>query len=167
MKQRLINDPNILTYNKLVKAVYYKILKAAKQLIATVERHDLRCTIYLEDKISCYNNVKEQQFISPILYLALLTDDDNEHLCIQFGIEQFSERNRYTDITAKFVRMIYQYTSDRANEVNIEDCIYIPDIITTCSDLFEAIESSNMNYPITVIPYKVATAKRKQMQAMA
>jgi hypothetical protein len=166
MKQRTINDPRILPYNKAVKAAYYKILKGAKNLIATVDRHDLRCTIYLVDK-PIGSNTREQQFISPILYLALDTDDDGKHLCIRFGLEQFSDRNAFTDITAKFMRMIYNVTSIANNEVNIEDCLYTAAVITDCSELFEAIESSHMNYPIAVIPYKPAAVKRKQMRAVA
>ena len=166
MKQRTINDSRTLPYNKAVKAAYYKILKGAKNLIATVERHDLRCIIYLIAKPIGANS-KELQLISPILYLALNTDDDGEHLCIQFGFEQFSDRNFYTDITAKFVRMIYNVTAKANNGINIKDCLYIAAVITDCSELYEAIESSHMNYPITVIPYKPAAVKRKQMRAVA
>ncbi|MFA6246248.1 MAG: hypothetical protein WC615_04865 [Mucilaginibacter sp.] len=166
MKQRTINDSRTLPYNKAVKAAYYKILRGAKNLIATVDRHDLRCTINLTAK-PIGGGEKEQQLISPILYLALDQDDDGEHLCIQFGFEQFSERNVYTDITAKFVRMIYNVTAKANNEVNIEDCLYTAAVITDCSELYEAIESSHMNYPIAVIPYKPAAVKRKQMRAVA
>jgi hypothetical protein len=123
MKQRTKHDPRILPYNKAVKAAYYKILKGAKNLIATVDRHDLRCTIHLTAK-PIGGGEKEQQLISPILYLALDTDDDGEHLCIRFGFEQFSDRNFFTDITAKYLRMIYNVTSVANNEVNIEDCLY-------------------------------------------
>ena len=166
MKQQITNDPRILPYNKAVKAAYYKILKGVKNLIATIERHDLRCTIHLTAK-PIGGGEKEHQLISPILYLALDTDDDGEYLCIRFGFEQFSDRNFFTDITAKFMRMIYSVTSKAYNEINIEDCLYTAAVITDCSELFEAIESSHMNYPITVIPYKPAAVKRRQMQAVA
>jgi hypothetical protein len=149
-----------------VKAAFYKILKGTKNLIATVERHDLRCTITLIDKPigSC---AKEHQLISPILYLALDTDDDGERLCIRFGFEQFSDRNAFTDITAKFLRMIYTVTAQANNEVNIEYCLYTAAVITDCSELYEAIESSHINYPVTVIPYKSAVVKKKQLNAVA
>lgn len=166
MKQQPTLDSKTLTYNKVVKAAYYKILKGAKSLIATVERHDLRCTIHLTAK-PIGGGAKEHQLISPILYLALDTDDDGEHLCMRFGFEQFSDRNFFTDITARYLRMIYTITANANNEINIEDCLYTAAVITDCSELYEAIESSHMNYPVTVIPYKPAAVKRKQMRAVA
>jgi hypothetical protein len=111
--------------------------------------------------------MKEHQLISPVLYLALSTDDDGDRYCIQFGFEQFSERNEYTPLTAKFIRMLHKYTSKEQNEVNIEDCIYSPYLMTTCSDLYEATEDSNKRYPVKVIPYKPHAVKRKQMKAVA
>jgi hypothetical protein len=166
MKQRTINDPRIVTYNKAVKAAYSKILKATQNLLATIERHDLRCAIHLSEK-TFYANMKEHQLISPVIYLALHTDDDGDRYCIQFGFEQFSERNAYTPLTAKFMRLLHRYTAKEHTEVNIEDCIYSAYITTACSELFEAVEGSPINYPIKVIPYKPQAVKRKQMQAVA
>ncbi|WP_374950246.1 hypothetical protein [Mucilaginibacter sp.] len=166
MNKKPILDPRTVTYNKAVKAAYYKILRAAQNLLATIERHDLRCTIHLRDK-TLLNRLEQHQLISPLLYLALYAEEDGERYCIQFGFEQFSNRNEFTLITAKFMRLVHKYTAKENAAVDIESCIYSPHLMNTCSELYEAIEDSKMNYPVAIIPYKPHAIKRKQMLAVA
>jgi hypothetical protein len=164
MKQRLITDPRMVTYNKAVKIAYYKIFKATKQLIGTIERQDIRCTLQLTES-SSYHGFKHHELVSPLVYLCL--EFDGERLSIQYGFEQFSEPNHFSTLTGRFIRLLYHNTSKEQTGVDIEDCVSTNYVITACSELYEAVETGNKRHTEIVIPYKPQIAKRKQMQAVA
>jgi hypothetical protein len=159
MKQRLITDPRIVPYNKAVKTAYYKIFKATKQLIATIDRQDIRCTLQLTET-SSYRGFKHHELVSPLVYLCL--EFDGERLSIQYGFEQFSEPNHFSTLTGRFIRMLYNYTSKDQTSVNIEDCISTSYVITACSELYEAVETGNKRHTEIVIPYKPQLSKENR-----
>jgi hypothetical protein len=152
-------------YNMEVKAAYFKVLKQTKQLLATIERHELRYTYVRNTKDNKGFITTVNELISPLLYLSLEWSVDN--LTISYGFECFNNESEYTAITAKFVRLLYKLTSTEQTTLDIEECIDTEYVNTDCSALYEAIEdSNNKQHSFSLIAYK-PTAKRKQLKAVA
>lgn len=162
----LNNDTAVLAYNKSVKEAYFKVLKQLKQLLATVERHELRCTLQKEDKSEVTFCTTVHELFNPLVYLALQCRD-GEVFTIHFGAEQLINDLQYSYVTSGFVRILYKLTSSEHTAINIEDCINTEFIITNCSELYEVIEDRNHSYQFRLIKHKRAATKRKQMQAVA
>jgi hypothetical protein len=66
MKQRTVNDPRTLTYNKAVKVAYYKTLRKAKEMLSTVEQDELRYTLVRSDNPTSTGYIVNE-FINPLL----------------------------------------------------------------------------------------------------
>jgi len=165
MKQ-LNNDPTSLAYNKAVKAAYFKLWKLTQQLLATIERHELRCTLQRQDRTAIAFGSKVHEVINPLIYLSLECNDD-ELLSIHFGFEQLVEDQEYSHITSRFVRLLYKLTATENTSINIESCINTDYIITSCSELYEVVEDRMKHHTFSLIKHKPAATRRKQMMAVA
>jgi hypothetical protein len=165
MKQ-LNNEAASSAYNKAVKEAYFKLLKFTKQLLATIERHELRCILQREDQAPLVTGSKVHELVSPLLYLALECQD-SERLIIRFGFEQLSEDSEYSHITARFVRLLYTLTALENTATNIESCVNTNYVITNCSELYEHVEDRIKHHTFSLIKYKPAVSRRKQMKAVA
>lgn len=154
-------------YNMAVKTAYFKLLKAATQLIATVEQHELRCTLQREIKSEISLGSKVHEVISPIIYLSLECNDA-DRLSIHFGFELFQGDSEYAHITSRFIRMLYKLTAVEQTGINIEDCISTDYVLTSCSELYEVIEDSPFKeHTFKLIKHKVTAAQRKQRLSVA
>jgi hypothetical protein len=165
MKQNLTTKPAIDAYNAAVTKAYFRVLDYAKDMIATLPAYEPRCSLELEESHN-HSDVKTHQFVSPVFFLdlhwSLIT------LQIHFGYEQFDTDSELADFSSEFVRALYKFTSKAYTKVNIEDCVHCNNIITTCSDLFEAIDDSNYKrHTFKEIPFKEKLSKRKAMRAVA
>jgi hypothetical protein len=165
MKQNLTTKPAIDAYNAAVTKAYFRTLEYAKEMIATLHPYEARCSLEFEESNSDAI-FKTHQFVSPVLFLDLHWDLIT--LQIHFGYECFDTNSELADFSSEFVRALYKFTSKPYTKVNIEDCVHCNNIITTCSDLFEAIDDSNhKRHTFKEIPYKERQSKRKTMQAVA
>lgn len=166
MKRQSQGNLTSLPYNEAVKKAYFKILKGSKQLLSSTFRHELRCTLCRSNKPGTMVTTIDE-LVNPLFYLSLECND-GERFSIHFGFELFKHECEYSMITSKFVRLLYKLTSIEHTAINIEDCINAEYVITDCSALYEAIEdSNNKQHKLTVVQYKPAAVKRKQMKAVA
>ncbi len=166
MKQQQPVNSIQLPYNKIVKEVYCAIYRNAKQLLATLEREELRYSLEREDKTTPKVGTIIHEFINPLIYLRLECHP-NEVLAIHYGFEQVLAVNQYSKVTSAFVRSIYKLTSKDITTINIENAVRTDWCIKTCSEMYEYIEERNKHHTFKQIKYKPATVRRKQMQAVA
>jgi hypothetical protein len=161
MKHKATTDKLTLAYNAEVKKAYFKVLKEAKALIATVEQHELRCTLYQADRSKPVFMNKVHEFVSPLIYLSLMAPVDT--YCIHFGFELgSSSQSDFTELTSKFLRKLYKLTSIEHTAINIEDCVSTYNVITEATELFDYMEErGKSNHTFELIAYKPKTAKRK------
>lgn len=160
------NEPASSAYNKAVKGAYFKLWRGTQQLLTTVERHELRCTLQRQDRSAISFGSKVHEVINPLIYLSLECND-GELLSIHFGFEQLVEDQEYSHITSRFVRLLYKLTASENTSINIESCINTDYIITSCSELYEVVEDRMKHHSFSLIKYKPATTRRKQMMAVA
>lgn len=157
----------ISAYNMTVKTAYFKLLKATTKLLATVEQHELRCTLQRQIKSEISFGSKVHEIISPMIYLCLECNFA-ARLTIHFGFELFQGDNEYAHITSRFIRMLYKLTSVECTGINIEDCVDTNYVLTSCSELYEVIEDSPFKeHTFKLIKYKVTAAQRKQRLSVA
>ena len=156
---------NQLTYNQCVQLAYFQLLKQAKQMLATIEHDELRCTLERNDNVRPVNQGVIHEFINPLIYLRLECHSDN--LCaIHFGFDEVKQPGEISDLTTKFLRLLYKLTSKDAFPIDIELCVKTDWFINTCSGLYEYIEESEY-YTFRKIKYKVTSKKRKQLLSVA
>jgi hypothetical protein len=164
MKQPSNTDQRVLTYNAEVRKAYHKILKQAKALIATVEQHELRCSLVQADRSKPVFMSKVHEFVSPLIYMCLMCPVDTYE--IYFGFELGSSRESdFTELTSKFMRILYKSTSAEHTAINIEGCVSTYNVITECNDLFDYMhERDKSNHDFELIAYKPKPIKRKLMK---
>lgn len=162
-----MNTQQLTPYNKAVKQAYFKLLKQTKQLLATIERHELRYTLQREDNGPLAPFIIVHELVSPLLYLSLKAEDGVQ-LTIHWGIEVFDYENDYTDVTGQFVRMLYKLTSAEHTAINIESCISTRYVITNCSELYECLEDARHKlHQFTLIKHRPALQRTKRRLAVA
>lgn len=166
MKHLIKSYPTLSPFNKSVHDSFARLLEATFKMLAAVERHELRCYLFRSDNSNIRFGSKVYEFVSPLLYLSLESQDGNA-LTIHFGFELLNADSEYTLITSRFVRMLYNFTAKENTVVDIESCINTNYVIYECSALYETIEDRMRHHILKVIPYKPASAKRKQMMAVA
>ena len=159
-KKQSTPQTKLSPYNQAVHTAYFKLLKETKQLLATIERHELRSTLQREDNGEICFGLKVHQIISPIVYLSLECED-GEYLSIHFGFELFEADNVYSGVSGRFLRNLYKLTSASNTGVNIEDCVSTRYIVTQCSELYEAVEGNNCHYIYSIIKHKPTPRQRK------
>ncbi|UEG52592.1 hypothetical protein LLH06_16680 [Mucilaginibacter daejeonensis] len=154
MKTNKTIDPQTAAYNIEVRKAYFKILKQAKALIATMVQHELRCALVQADRSKPIFMNKVHEFVSPIIYLCLICPVDT--YCIHFGFEiGVSSDSDHTELTSRFMRILYKLTSQEHTSVNIEDCVSTYNVITECTELFDYMEERGKSaHTLEVIPYK-------------
>jgi hypothetical protein len=161
MKQPSNTDQRILTYNVEVRKAYHKILKQAKALIATVEQHELRCSLVQADRSKPVFMNKVHEFVNPLIYLCLMCPVDTYEIYFGFELGSSSESD-FTALTSKFMRILYNATSENNTAINIEGCVSTYNVITECTELFDYMEErGKSNHTFELIPYKATTIKRK------
>lgn len=158
---------NELTYNDCVRLAYFQILKQTKQILATIEYDELRCTLERVDDLNQLKQGIEHEFISPLLYLRLELHS-NGNLAIHFGIEETNKPGELSQITSQFLRLLYKLTSKEAYSVDIEQCVRTDWFLkNTCSEAYEYVEERNKYYTFSKIKFKVTSQKRKQLLSVA
>jgi hypothetical protein len=165
--KRITTDLERLPYNVEVTKVYQKLLKQTKQLLATVERHELRYTLNWEDHTPISFGSKVHELISPLLYLSLQCRD-GELLTIYYGFDQTGDEDSdYSLLKSQFMRLVYKLTATENTVINIESCISVDHIITMCSEIYESIEDNSKDHTFVLIKHKPTATKRKQTLAVA
>jgi len=161
MKKQTSTTPQTTAYNAEVKKAYFKVLKEAKALIATVEQHELRCTLAQGDRSKPVFMNKVHEFVSPLIYLCLMAPVDT--YCIHFGFEVGgSGENDFTKLTSAFLRTLYKLTSVEHTVIKIDDCVSTYNVITECNELFDYMEErGKSNHTFELIKYKPQGIKRK------
>ena len=166
MKPLIKSYPTLSPFNKSVHDSFARLLDATFKLLATIERHELRCYMFRADNSNIVFDSKVYELISPLLYLSL-ESQDGEELSIHFGFELLNGNSEYSHITSRFVRMLYSFTAKENTAIDIERCINTEYVIYDCSALYETVEDRMRHHTLKVIPYKPANAKRKAMMAVA
>jgi len=165
MKHQTNRHSEVLPYNECVRKAYSLILKQTKAMIATIEREELRYSLERQDKPGTIVGHVIDEIVNPLIFLRLEEHSDGVY-AIHFGVETMSESCQLTDITSRFLRLLYKVTTLGAFPVDIESCIRTDLFIHNVSGLYEYLEESE-KYTFKLIPYKVTASKRKKMLAMA
>jgi hypothetical protein len=162
MKHKQQVTQTLSPYNAEVTKAYHKVLKYAKDMIATLPNYETRCSLELSAK-HAFSTLKIHQFVSPMLYLSLEVGSQDK-MYIHFGFEQFDTESNLAGFSSKFVRELYRLTSRSLTAVNIQT----NNLITTCAELYEVIECSEYNtHVFKEISYRPKVVKRKVMRAVA
>jgi hypothetical protein len=158
-------NPEQATYNKAVTNVYFKLLKAAKELLATNEAEPVRYTLTRCEKHKQTRQITLHDFISPLLYLRLELYPNNE-MAIHYGYEAQPVFSPYYHVSATFIRIVYKLTSYNGEGINLEDAIRIDWIVTSSSDAYEYLEEQGTKYhQYELLKYKPKQMKRKLRKA--
>lgn len=163
MKQQIEQRP--LTYNDCVRIAYHQILNHAKRMLATIERDELRCILERSDNVEPVKQGVIHELVNPLIYLRLECHSNNVY-AIHFGFEEFKQHCEFSDLTTKFVRLLYKLTAKDAFPVNIELSVRTDWFINNCSAIYEYVEQSEY-YTFSKIKHEVPAIKRKQMLAVA
>jgi hypothetical protein len=160
-----MKSTNITQYNEVVKQTYFAILKAAKQLLSSIEREELRYSLIREDGTNVPNSIIHE-FLSPLLYLRLNCNSEGRYV-IHYGFELFDTSNEYSKLTASFTRVVYRLTAKENTTINIECSVHTDWLITNCDELYAYIEDRNKYHTFTLIKYKVTANQRKRLLSVA
>lgn len=158
MNTTITGKRKLAAYNKEVKKAHASILGVAKNLISTVDRHELRCILLY--KVETGNPTIIHRLISPLLYLSLEVDTAGK-LVIHYGFEVFERQSQYSSITQQFVRMLYRVTGSEYTSIDIEASVTTNYVVTDCSALYE-IKEDDRNYTLKVLTYKATDQKQLQ-----
>ena len=149
------------TYNKAVTNVYFKLLKAAKELLAAKEAEPVRYTLTRCEKHKQTRQITLHDFISPLLYLRLELYPNNE-MAIHYGYEAQPVFSPYYHVSASFIRLVYKLTSCNGDNINIEDAIRIDWIVTNSGNAYEYLEEQGTKYhDFELLKHKPKQVKRK------
>ncbi len=165
MKQ-LEKNQNSALYNTVVKEAYFVILKKAKQLLATIEHEELRFTLERNDKSVPDFGTIVHEIVNPVLYLRLECHTDSI-MAIHFGIEQINQLGQLSEITSKFLRILYERTSKALTSIDIENCVRTDWFINSCSAMYEYIELRNKYHSFKQIKFSPTKRKKKQILSVA
>jgi hypothetical protein len=160
MKSQTTQQQSGSAYNAEVQKAYHKILKQAKALIATVEQHELRCSLVQANRSRPVFMNKVHEFVNPLIYLYLMCPVDTYE--IYFGFELGSSgENDFTALTSTFMRTLYKQTSAEHTAINIEDCVSTYNVITECTELFDYMEERGKSaHTFELIEYRPKSTKR-------
>lgn len=135
-------------------------------MLSLIEQEDLRFTLERSDKKHPQVGTIVHELVSPLIYMRLEQHTDNE-MAIHFGIECVNEKCPLSELTTKFLRLLYKLTSVGAYPIDIENCIRTDWFINSCSAMYEYIEERNKYHTFKQIKYKVTAQKRKQLLSVA
>jgi len=159
-----MNPQQLSPYNQVVKQAYFKLLTITKQMLATIERHELRCTLIRDDDAIDRPGIIHQ-LVNPLFHLRLEHYSDQRY-GIRYGFELFDNPNGYSKLTAMFIRTVYKLTDQQVTGINIEDCIRTEWVITTCSDMYEYIEEHGKHHSFSLIRYNGKANRLKNSVAV-
>src|SRR6185437_7294444 len=125
-----INQKEDGSYNAIVERVYFTILKKTKTLLANLEQEELRFTLERTNKDDPAQMVVHE-FVSPVLYFRLEYYKSAD-LVIHFGIEQIIQDESLSILTARFLRLLFRYTSKEVLGKDIERCLRTDWFIYNC-----------------------------------
>lgn len=165
-KDQQTSKSQLSPYNIAVKQAYFNSLKATIQLLATLERDELRYTLHRENRGKIRSGRVVHELLSPIIYLRLQCYEDGK-LHIHFGFQLFYGDGKYAHITAKFIRLVHKLTSVEHTLVDIEHCINTNYIITECYELYDSITEENRLYKFRLIPHRQTSNKAKRILHVA
>lgn len=165
MKQHTSNN-QLSGYNLAVKQAYFKLLKVAKQLLATIEHEELRFTLIRDDRNRHTSDSVLHEFVSPLLYMRLECSKQNLFV-IHYGIEFIQTDTSLSDRTASFIRAVYHLTSKGITSIDIEKSVSTTWCITVCSELYEYIEEQQKYHTFQLIKHKVTDGQRKRLLSVA
>jgi hypothetical protein len=148
------------SYNRAVKQAYFKLFTTTKNMLATIERYELRCTLIREDDAVNEPGIIHQ-LVNPLFHLRLEHYSDGRY-GIRYGFELFDQPNEYSRLTALFIRTIYKLTEQEVTGINIESCIHTEWVITTCSDMYEYIEEHGQQHHFRLIRYSTKGSRSKK-----
>jgi hypothetical protein len=160
MKQKAPLE-NPASYNTVVEQAYDCIFKRAKQLLASIERDDLR-TMFERKNTDCRPDTIMHEVINPLLYLRLECERHGM-LTIRFGIEPITKDTVLSALTAQFLRTVFAMTDKAVTACNIEQCIKTDWFINSCSDMFEYLEMRNKHHTVKQVQYKVSAPKQSKI----
>ncbi|WP_158826733.1 hypothetical protein [Mucilaginibacter lacusdianchii] len=161
MKPQSTPDLPVAAFNAEVRKVYFKLLKEAKILLATIEEEPLRFSLIREEKQPIQQGTIVHELINPLLYLRLECYAENKP-GVHYGFELSPTFGQYYHVTNTFVRILYKHTMVEATPINIEDCIRTDYVLNDCSALYEHIEERGCkHHTFQLILYKAKAVKRK------
>jgi len=166
MKATPLTPEAQMLYNSVVEQAYFRVLKKAKQMLATIEQEELRFTLERSDKGETKGDMIIHEIISPVLYLRLECHTDNV-MAIHFGIEPVNQLGQLSDLTSMFLRKLYEYTGQESTGANIEKCVRTDWFINLCSEMYEYIEVRNKYHTFKQIKYRDASTRKKQILSIA
>ena len=164
MKQQLNHQQ--LTYNDYVALAYFQLLKQTRQMLAAIEHEELRYTLERIDRKQTQIGSIIHELINPLIYLRLELHTDNQ-MAIHFGIEQTNQQGQLSELTSKFLLLLYKLTSKDTYPVDIESSVRTDWFINSCSEMYEYMEVRNKYHTFRQIKYKVSAQKRKQLLSVA
>lgn len=148
----------LAAYNEAVRTTFFAILEKATNLLATIEQHELRCTLIREGETGII-----YQLVNPLLFLSL--EAYAGKYCIRYGFQHFDQPNEYSKLTALFTRCLYKYTAKETTTIDIEQCIATEWLIVHCDEMYSYIEEHNRHHVYKLIAYKPqAKPKKRQLQ---
>ncbi|PTQ96834.1 hypothetical protein C8P68_104325 [Mucilaginibacter yixingensis] len=150
---------DLIPYNKVVKEAYQATYKKARQLLSNIEQEELRYSLERECRTVKPDTVIHE-FVSPLIYLRLECDQQGL-LCIHWGFEEVMNDERYSNLTAEFLRVLYHNTDKSNTAIDIEASVKTNWLIKTCSEMYEYLEERNKHHTFKQIAYKPASVKRK------
>lgn len=160
MKQNSMKNQD--AYNQAVTHAHTHILKKSLQLLASIERDDLR--VYFERKIVQHpSNGILHEIVSPLIYLRLQCELDGA-FAIHFGIEPIPKHQDLSDLTSEFMRVLFRLTDRTTNAIDIEHCIHTDWFINVCSEVYEYIEMDPKYHRMKIVAYKALSSKRKRLR---
>jgi len=167
MKQHSKHGHDAVPYNESVETAYFTILKQTKGMLACIEQKELRFTLERQDKGQPVVGSIIHELVNPLLYLRLECHQDNQY-AIHWGIEELTQQGELSDLTTRFLRLLYKVTMNGAYPVDIENCIRTDWFLkNSCSEMYEYIEERNKHHTFKQIKYKVTASKRKQILSVA
>lgn len=164
MKEHPTPRTAALTYNTAVRQAYGRILKHAKQLLASLEQEELRFTLERMER-SKKPHAVIHELISPLLFLRLECSGETL-MAIHFGIEHVDQSPALAMVTAAFLRMLFKETARKKDGIDIEDCVKTDWFIKSCSEMFAYVEERNKYHTFKQLKYKRAP-QQKNVLAVA
>ena len=148
----------LTAYDEAVYTAYFTSLKVARQLLAAIDREELRFSLIREDAITDRPCILHE-FVNPLIYLRLERGTDKT-LGIRYGFEPC---NDYAHITVAFTRTLYRVTMKEATPQNIEASIKTEWYVHNPDEMYAYLEEQMKHHAFCMIKHKPKASQRKQL----
>ena len=148
----------LTAYDQAVYTAYFATLKVVRNLLAPIEREELRYSLIREDPLTDKPCILHE-FVNPLIYLRL-ERGTNLKLSIRYGFEPCQD---YAHVTMKFTRTLYRLTMAGATTNNIEDSIKTEWYVHNPEEMFSYLEEQMKHHTFSLIKHKVTASQRKQL----